>query len=329
MKKCWLLLLVTFCNYYAVTSQTPTTTGKPIAEIFTDFHLNFNDTLSHTGFDINRAYLGYQFLPAGNLSAKIILNVGSPEDVAPGTKTRRYIFLREASISWRKDKLIISTGITATRIFEFQQRFWGKRYIANSYQSINGYGYVADLGVSADYKFSDIFEADMTLMNGEGYSDIQSDNNLRTSLGLTITPSEHIAVRLYGDIQKQKGLWQPVAIAFIGFRNKVFTFGVEASYKSNIDLIRGHHHWGLSSTGGINITDKTEIFYRLDYTSSVKLAGELLPWNYRNDGKFVVTGIQYSFSPNIKIALDYQGRYPTDKSEMVTDKIFINSLFRF
>jgi hypothetical protein len=329
MGKRWPVLLVSVCIFHAVYAQTPVITGKPIAEIFTDFHLNFNDTLKHTGFDINRAYFGYQFLPTGNLSAKIILNVGSPDDLAEGAKSRRYIFLREASISWAKDNLTVSMGITATKIFEFQQKFWGKRYIASTYQSINGYGFVADLGISADYKFNDIIEADMTLMNGEGYSDLQSDNNLRTSLGLTITPTENLAIRLYGDIQKQQGLWQPVAISFLGFKNKVFMIGIEASYKSNIDLVEGHHAWGLSSTGGINITEKTQIFYRFDYSSSVTVPGGILPWNYTKDGKFLITGIQYSFTSDIKLALDYQGTYPYAPSSMATDMIFVNALFRF
>ena len=46
-------------------SQTAEYKGKPIAEIFTDFHFNINDTAKTTGFALNKAYLGYEFLPGG------------------------------------------------------------------------------------------------------------------------------------------------------------------------------------------------------------------------------------------------------------------------
>ena len=309
--------------------QTTESYGKPIAEIFTDFHVNFNDTAKHTGFDLARAYLGYHFTPGGKLSGKVIVNIGSPDDLAPGSAPRRYAYCREASLIWSDEKLTLSFGITGTRIFEFQQRFWGKRYIANTYQSINGYGFIADLGIVADYKFNDVWKADFSLMNGEGYSNLQLDDNLRTSLGLTITPIPELAFRIYGDIQDVNGLWQPVAIVFAGFKNDLITIGGEVSYKSNIDCNRGHHVWGVSSTGGINLTDKLEFFGRYDYISSVTIGNDILPWNHLNDGSFTVIGMQYIVSPYAKIALNYQGRFPYSPLQMGTDMIYLNLLFKF
>lgn len=310
-------------------AQVTETTGKPIAEIFTDFHYNFNDTAKYTGFDLNRAYVGYQFLPVGHLSGKIILNVGSPEDLAEGSLARRYAFLREASLTWSNDKLIISMGITGTKIFEFQQKFWGKRFIANTYQSINGYGFVADIGVVAEYKFNDIVKADLSFMNGEGYCNLQSDDNIRSSVGITITPLENLAFRIYGDIQRRENLWQPLFVVFAGFRNSLLTIGGEVSYKSNIDLVRGHHVWGISGTGGINITEKTEIFARYDFISSVIMPDDLVKWNFLKDGIFAIFGVQHKLSPNVKIALDYQGKYPYATSGFVTDMVYLNFLFTF
>lgn len=310
-------------------AQITETTGRPIAEIFTDFQFNFNDTSKHTGFNLNRAFLGYQFLPGGNLSGKIIINVGSPDDLAEGSLSRRYAFFREASLTWSNDKLIISMGITGTKMFEFQQKFWGKRYIASTYQSINGYGFVADIGVVAEYKFSDKIRADLSFMNGEGYCNLQADENIRSSIGITITPFENLAFRIYGDIQRQEDLCQPLFVVFAGFKNSLFTIGGELSYKSNIDLIRGHHGWGVSSTGGINVTEKTEIFGRYDFISSVIMPGDVTKWNCLKDGSFAIFGVQHIFSPNVKIALDYQGRYPYSKAGQATDLIYLNLLFIF
>ncbi|MDQ1296580.1 MAG: hypothetical protein QG611_558 [Bacteroidota bacterium] len=310
-------------------AQVTETTGKPIAEIFTDFHFNFNDTAKHTGFDLNRAYIGYQFLPEGNLSGKIIINAGSPDDLAEGSLSRRYAYFREASLTWSNDNLFVTIGITSTKLFEFQQRFWGKRYIAKPYQLINRYGFVADIGVVAEYKFNEIIKADLSFMNGEGYGDLQADENIRSSIGVTITPVENLVFRIYGDIQRSEDLWQPLFIGFAGFKNSLLKIGGEVSYKSNTDLIRGHHTWGISGTGGINVTEKTEIFGRYDFISSVIMPGDLIKWNYLNDGSIVILGVQHTFNPNVKIALDYQGRYPFSTGEQGTDLIYLNLLFIF
>jgi len=329
MKKILLLLFLSAQMFRQASGQATESYGKPIAEIFTDFHFNFNDTAKHTGFDLNRAYLGYHFMPGGSLTGKIIVNVGSPEDLTDGSVPRRYAYFREASLIWSYEKLTVSFGITGTRIFEYQQRFWGKRYIANTYQSINGYGFVADLGIVIDYIFSDKFKADLSFMNGEGYCNLQLDDNIRSSVGLTITPAKTISFRLYGDIQKMEGLWQPVFVAFAGFKNELLTIGAEISYKSNIDKVQGHHAWGISTTNAISLTKKLEYFFRYDFISSVVADNETIKWNYLKDGNFLVTGVQYLLSANAKIALDYQGRYPYSSGAMATDMIFLNLLFKF
>ena len=261
MKKILTFILGFFCLYQGIHSQTTEITGKPMAEIFTDFHYNINDTSKTTGFGLERAYLGYNFLAENNFSALVIINIGTPDELSSGSVHRRYAYFREASVCWTKDNLKIFFGITGTRLFDFQQKFWGKRYISNTYQSINGYGFVADLGVAIDYKFNDIVTADFTLMNGEGYSEIQLDNNVKTSVGLTITPVKQLAIRLYGDVIRPDGLIQSTLIGFIGFKNELITIGAEVSYKSNLGMIEGYNAWGISTTGGINITGKTEFFF--------------------------------------------------------------------
>ena len=329
MKRIIVLALIILTTELFLSGQTTTIQGKPIAEIFTDFHYNISDTSRNTGFDLNRAFFGYQYLPEGNLSAKIIVNVGSPADLAPGSSARRYTYCREASIAYTTSRMTLTMGITGTKLFEFQQKFWGKRYVANTYQSINGYGFVADLGVVADFKITDRISADLTLMNGEGFHNLQLDDHLRTSLGLTWYPVSTLVLRIYGDIQKQEELWQPLFIGFAGFRNEHLYFGGEFSYKSNIDLVEGHHAWGISGTGGFNISEKNEIFGRYDFISSVILPGNSLKWNYLKNGSFLVAGLQHSFSPNIKLAFDYQASIPYSSTGLISDLIYINALFKF
>ncbi len=327
-KRLWIIipLLLVFQIAY---NQTVDSQGKPIAEIFTDFHLNLGDTSKTTGFALNRAYLGYSFPSANNFSGTVIVNVGKPEDLAPGSLPRRYAYFREASLNYTTGGFKITLGITGTRLFDFQQRFWGKRYIANTYQSANGYGFVADLGLVIDYQINDLVKADFTLMNGEGYTNVQLDNSLKPSLGFTITPWKNVAIRIYGDLIRVNGLWQPMTVGFVGFKNEKITIGVEGTYKSNIDLIRGHHGWGLSGTGSVTVFKETELFGRFDYSTSIVPFGEMNRWNYLMDGNFLVLGIEHTFSSNVKIAFDYQGIYPYAAENRNSDAFYVNALFKF
>ncbi len=329
MKRLIPILVVFFLSLQPTYCQTITLQGKPVAEIFTDFSYSFNDTSSFRGFDIKRALLGYEYTPAGYFSARIIVNIGSPEDLTTGAMHRRYAHFREAGISYSKDKLTLSFGITPTRLFDFQQRFWGKRYLENNYQSINDYGSVADLGFVADYKFNDVIKGDITIMNGEGYSEIQLDNSLRTSAGLTITPGKNLAFRFYGDVSRPSGVLQNTLIAFAGFRNDLITIGGEVSYKSGLDKIEGHDAWGFSSTGAIRVKPQTEIFMRYDHSVSAIPEGETIQWNYLMDGDLIITGIQHTFNQYTRIALNYRRVNPYDVSGYKTDAIYLNAHFKF
>jgi hypothetical protein len=329
MKKILPLLLFTILFEQAASSQTTVISGKPITEIFTDFHLNMNDTTKTTGFGLNRAYLGYNFLPGGNFSGSVIVNIGSPDELSSGSVHRRYAYCREASLSWTNDRINISFGITGTRIFNYQQKFWGKRYIANTYQSLNGYGFIADLGVVMDYKFNDIFTGDISLTNGEGYSELQLDNAVKTSVGLTITPTKQLAIRVYGDINRPMGILQSTLVGFAGFKNDLVTVGAEVSFKSNLDLTHGHNAWGVSGTGAISVTKKSELFVRYDYSTSVLVPDETKKWNYKKDGTFLIAGVQHTFSQNVKMALNYQGTFPYNHARKISDAIFVNALFKF
>lgn len=329
MKKFCLLLLCSLLCIEFVKSQTPAVNGKPIAEIFTDFHYIINDTSRTSGFGITRAYLGYNYLTESNFSGTVILNIGSPAELSDGAKHRRYAYFREASISWTKENLLLTFGITSTRSMLFQKKFIGKRYIADNFESIKGYTLAADLGFALDYKINDFLKADFTLMNGEGYNELQLDNNLKTSLGLNITPSEQTVIRLYGDITKPQGLWQSTLIGFLGFKNDLFTLGAETSYISNSLLIPGHHAWGASATGAFRFIKNYEVFVRYDYSTSMTVPGEVLNWNYKKDGQFAIFGLEHTFNQNFRVAIDYQGNYPYDHAAKISHAIFVNTHLKF
>jgi hypothetical protein len=325
-----LLVLIMTINQHGYSQTTNTSTkGKAVTEIFTDFHYNIDDTSKTTGFGMNRAYFGYNYQPEGDFSGSIILNLGSPEDLTAGAKHRKYSFFREASLSYTKDKLKMSFGITTTRATIFQQTFLGKRYIADNFQSKNGYSYVADVGFVLDYTINNIFKVDFAVMNGEGYSELQLDNSVKSSVGINIVPVKNTVIRLYSDFDHPNNVWQNLSIIFVGYKNQLITFGAEAAYKTNIDKISGHDGWGFSGTCAVTVAPKTEVFGRYDYTSSSVMPDETLHWNSKNDGQFATFGFQYTFNQYAQLALDYQGTFPYNPGTGNSDGIFLNAHFKF
>ena len=310
-------------------SQVLISPGKPFAEIHTDFHYSINDTSKTSGFGLNRAYIGYNYTPEGYYSALIILNLGNPDDLAPGSVAKRYAYFREASVAYSREKLTIHFGMVSTRFCDFQQNFWGKRYLGPEYQSIYGYSPVADLGVVIDYKLNDLLKVDLSLLNGEGYTNIQVDKSLKTAFGLTITAPDNLAVRLYEDISKPKGTWQSTFLAFAGFKNNIFSFGAEVSYKTNLDFTYGHDVWGISGTGSISLNENSEVFSRYDYTASVTVPGEFTQWDSAKDASYIITGIQHIFSSNVKMALNWRRKNPYSPEFRSTDAIYLNASFKF
>lgn len=304
--------------------------GKPITEIFADFHyFTRGDSGCNNGFGLNRALLGYMYQPVGSISATVIMNIGSPEDLSAGSRERRYAHFREVSITWTNEKLSMAFGMTKTRSLIYQQQFYGKRYVADNFEAINGYSTVADLGLCADYTINKTFKVDFTLMNGEGYNNLHVDNSLKASAGINITPSEKAHLRFYMDVDRPSGVWQKLFIGFAGYKGDVVMIGGEAAYKTNVDRSYGHDSWGLSATGSVKTSPKTELFGRYDYTTSNIKDVENLYWSYLNNRQFAVFGLQYTFNEFARLALNYQGKYPEDKGIAATDAIFINAHFRF
>jgi hypothetical protein len=188
---------------------------------------------------------------------------------------------------------------------------------------------VADLGVVIDYQLSDLIKLDFSLMNGEGYTNVQVDNSIKTAAGILITTPSKAVFRFYTDIMKPGGLTQSTYLAFAGFKNEHFCIGAETSYKTNLDLVNGHDVWGVSGTGSISLSDKTDIFARYDYTASVVMPEEFIQWDHKKDAAYFIGGIQHVFSSNVKMALNYRRTDPYEAGKQTTDALYLNASFKF
>jgi len=298
----------------------------PAAEIFTDFHIPLTGNSNKPDFNLKRAYLGGDFLKNDKFSASLILNMAKLLDSIPHEGINST--LREASIGYNNGRLRIRVGITGTRIMNYQLSFYDKRYVSSTFQSINNYGSLFDLGIAIDYSISEKLVFDFTLMNGSGVTN-NDNGSLKASLGFNFYPSREIILRAYCDTRKIAGLWQSTFIGFGGFTWNFFKIGGEFNYRTNHNNTGGHNVWGISTTGSLNLTDKLQLFSRYDYASSVVLQGDNIGWNYRNDHQRVISGLQYTFYPGVRIAIDYQAIIPADPAKSTTDMFFIHLHFKY
>ena len=139
--------------------------GKAIVQVFGNFHTGFGEKSNDLGFELERSYLGYEYKFGNGLSVKGVMDIGKSSDVSD---YQRIAYIKNAMVSWKKGNLTLNGGLISTTQFNFQEKFWGYRYIMKSFQDQYKFGNSADLGISAAYKFADWVSMDAIIVNGEG-----------------------------------------------------------------------------------------------------------------------------------------------------------------
>jgi hypothetical protein len=323
------ILLITFLSVSnTLFTQDSTPGGKPIARIFADYKQQLNSTTPYHGFGLTRAFFGYDYNIDNRLSARVLIDVGSPLSTDE-LSAKRYSYLRNAYISYRVEDFSITLGITDGLGHAGPNDFWAKRYISKPFLLQNNYMKVADIGLIADYRLSPIISFDAQIFNGEGYTNIQNDNSLLFGAGITIKPSEELTFRLFGDIYNQQTVYSNTIASFAGYKNSRFSLGLEYNYKTNINNTLEHHIFGFSTMASYYLSQKFELFGRYDLSSSVIPPGDIDQWNILNDGSLIITGLQFTHSQYLRISLNYQGWSPISSTVPGSDYIQINVDFKF
>lgn len=290
-----------FGGLNGIAQQAEPSKGKPIITIFGDAGVGFSDgDINALGFNLERAYLGYDYGWGEHWHAKVVYDMGKGDD----TKLQRVGYVKNAELDYKNGNLAVKIGLTGTSQFGFQEKFWGYRYVYKSFQDQNKWGSSADLGVSASYKFGNFLSADLSVFNGEGYKKIQSDDQLQYALGLTATPVEGLSFRAYGEMKSAKDTSsQYTAALFAGYRCGAFRVGAEYNVQLNHGFGQGRNLQGVSVYGSGRITDRLEVFARYDYGFSH--ADDT--WQFGQDGTTVLLGVDYhnsklfSISPNVRL----------------------------
>jgi hypothetical protein len=191
--------------------------GKPTLRLFGNFNSGLTQADKLMLFEIERAFIGYQYQMSPNWMAEIKIDIGSPENESVYAMVKRYAYFRNAYVRYKKDKLSFDIGIVGMTHFKVQEDFWGYRYLLKSYADEYKFGKSVDLGIIANYNFTKYLSADLSIVNGEGYSQLKKNNFFEYCLGTTIEWPENLTARLYVNYGPSEKKTKMVYAAFIGY----------------------------------------------------------------------------------------------------------------
>ena len=292
--------------------------GKPIVTVFGNFHSVFTSP-QNTGFELERAYLGYQHNFSPNVSAKVVVDMGKSSDVSD---LNRLVYLKNAVVTWRKGNFTLNAGLTGMQLFDVQEKGWGHRYLMKSFQDEYKFGHSADLGLVMQYKFASWAKADLTLVNGDGYKKVNLGTDFLYGAGLTFLPVDGLTLRVYGsyrdfDHSDSLAVGQGNLSCFVGYSGKTVSAGAEYDAMWNANNASGKHEQGVSAFVRVNLPKNFEVFARWDYLMS------LHHWNSR-DEHAAVAGFQYAPNKHVRIAPNVRVGIPRGDASNPTVSGYVN-----
>lgn len=326
MKKMVILagLLACICiTAQAQDAKTAEPKGKAIVQVFGNFHAGFGQQNDDRGFELDRSYFGYEYNFGNGLSAKAVMDIGKSKQV---DDYHRIAYIKNAMVSWKKGGLTLNGGLISTTQFNFQEKFWGYRYIMKSFQDEYKFGSSADLGISVAYKFADWISADAIIVNGEGYKKIQINDGLNYGLGVTLTPVKGFQMRLYGGLNesgdKEKKNIANFA-AFAGYKHDKFTVGAEYNHMWNAGYVDNANQYGYSVFASVNAAKFVELYARFDDLYSND------DWNIAKDERAAILGAQFKVGKYVKIAPNFRMSMPKAAGAKNGYSAYVNCYFGF
>lgn len=278
--------------------------GKPIIQVFANLHTGFGAENDDRGFELERSYLGYEYNLGKGLSVKGVADIGKSSKV---DDYHRIFYVKNALVQWKKGKLTLAGGLISTTQFNFQEKFWGYRYVMKSFQDKYKFGSSADLGVSASYKFTDWLSADAIIVNGEGYKKIQVKDGFNYGLGMTLTPVKGFQIRLYGGLNEAAEEDKKNTVnmaAFVGYKTERFTVGAEYSHMWNASYKQDADQYGYSVFASAKLSKCADLYARFDDVYSKE------KWNVEKDESSAILGAQFKLGKYVKVAPNFRMSIP-------------------
>lgn len=334
MKNTFLFAIIILSGGIFATAQTGfNPSGKPIVQVFgwADFNLT-QDAQKQYSFAFDRAHFGYEYTFDPKWSARIIIDRGRPTsigriavfdstgqslDVSNTSKEGSFytMTLKFASLEWKpSEKFRLQGGAVLQNHYITQEKFWGLRYVAETFQDRYFRTPSSDLGFIAYWSPSDKFGADLAITNGEGFrTDQDAYGKVKIAGGVDYKPSERWQTRIFYDAKAtgdtlHSAPEQTVSL-FAGFKiDKKFRIGADATYRINHQHYFAKDVYGFSLFAAKSIFKDVELFCRYDRLMAGNSQSNLLGWsNYTGPGHACIGGVHYSPAKGVALSLNYQG----------------------
>lgn len=324
-----LLILVglLLCSSFAYSAEEDgfKPNGRVVGRLYANAHFGLTEGESDDkAIEVTRAFLGYEYNLSPSYYAKVLLDIGSPDDASNYSKISRYAYFRNAFLRYKYEDLVVDFGLVPLYQFKTSEKYWGHRYIDQSFQDKYKFGTTADLGVTATYKMDRVV-ADISITNGEGYKGLQADDHFQYSLGLNFKITDDILARFYYDIQTADNVAEQSIHGFIGYKYRnLLVLGAEYNYKLDEDDIEGQDRYGYSFVGSYNFTEKWQLFARYDAVNSSIVDGSDRPWDLADDGSAAYAGVQFKPLKAISFSLNYQDWVPYARNQDKERYLYMN-----
>lgn len=322
---------------------------NPIVQVFGTARYNFQD--SQYGFHFGRAHLGFEYSFNEKWSSKIVIDRGKPTtlgdlivvdslgnqldaDLTYSEGAYYSMFLKFASLRWNvNNKLSIEAGAVLQNHYITQERFWGFRYISQTFQDLYWHIPSTDLGFIAYYKLNRGISFDIALTNGEGPRIKQDElGNIKVAGGVNISPVDFLQTRMYyhfreapqaaGKVHEQMFSFFAGIKPFSGFR-----IGGEFNYMLDLEGISGLESYGYSIYSAYTVYTRTEIFVRFDRLICSRPDGFVS--TVLQNGNAILGGVSYSPAGGVNLSLNYHGWLFDNKETEDQHEIALSMEYKF
>lgn len=327
-----LILTLGVFNIQAQDSTEFKPSGKPILRGFINYHTGFGEVNDIRGFDIERAFLGYEYNFAKNFSARVVIDGASGKSSSGALE----VYLRNALVTWKDKGFTVNLGLTGLMQYSLQEKYWMHRYILRSFQDEYRMAPSVDMGTTISYTFNPYISADISLTNGEGYKKVKQDNSMRYAAGISVYPIKNLLLRVYADIYNDDGNQrdalpdeaseanykdQQTLALFVGYQDKNVSIGAEYNKVYNKGFIDKKDYFGYSFYSSVKVAPKWRAFVRYDLMDSTRPDNFTSPWN-KYDGQFFMIGAEFQPFKHVKIAPNFRNiNRDREKSEQY---LFLN-----
>jgi len=332
-------------SLFAQSDSTFKPEGKMIIQVINRAIFNNQGSKNTYGDYINRSHFGYAYQFSPDWKAAIVLDAGRPtifgnlkvKDSSDNNLNSTYNYkqgsyytltLKFSYIEFDPTENIrLQAGGILQNHYITQKKFWGYRYILETFPD-KYFGIPSgDLGFIGYFDINKWLSFDLALTNGEGFKRIQDNfGNIKIGGGIDVHPIKGIIARFYYDNSSSS---DPIAngdeqliSGFIGYKkSKNFRIGAEYDYHKNHNHFIDNNLYGYSIYGSYILEDNLELFLRYDNLESNTLQSETNPWNYQNDGYAYIGGIHFSPVKGVSLSLSYQGWKAFDSSLQFTNNL--------